>query len=662
MSFAARHSFRCILSLAIVAVTPLAFAQAVTPSDPSVDTGTHWYDTYDGVHENISLSSGNLSFCIPLVSLKGPNKHDLSVPLCYNSQFQEAWAAGGSPIVEDAIGYFPWVWASNTPSGYTTPPMGVGWTFSGAPAFYMSSGNSPSSGAPVWYMPDGAKYNFLNYTAGGAQGPDFQAADLWSWSGNGPILMKDGTAFTLTPGASCPPAGCAVEQFTDGTQISWTNSTITDAVNRTVSVQTAGANFSSSTKTASAATIDVSYPDSSGTMRTVVVQMSTMQFTCTSSGNGPTGSGGGPYSMPTAIILPDGLTYTFQYDTCGMLRKVTYPTGGYTRYDYLGYPMILEYGVGQSLTYYFNQVIAKHVCPVPAMALGATSASAYNSSNQCPVTEKTTTYTPTYFDSTNGNANSQNIVVDPVGNETVYQFSEPNGYSNWPAMETSRQMYDASGKLWKTVTTQYTSTTYPGSTVEPNTSALPLLPTIQTTTLDNGMVSQVQWSYNLWGLVSNDSVLTEERVYDYGQGAPGPLIKRTDYTWLHRDNPAVYGWPYIPNESSGTAVHICDRKTSETVYDGSGKMISQTKYVYDGGNPAANGAHGMLTSVSTWRSTDGAWLTTSYTYGEYGNVTSKTDPNGSVPYNHRRRRAGSACLRSEQHSRVDCLQRCLSAE
>ena len=50
----------------------------------------------------------------------------------------------------------------------------------------------------------------------------------------------------------------------------------------------------------------------------------------------------GPYSMPTAIILPNGLTYTFQYDSCGMLRKVTYPTGGYTRYDYTAEPLTYE--------------------------------------------------------------------------------------------------------------------------------------------------------------------------------------------------------------------------------------------------------------------------------------------------------------------------------
>jgi hypothetical protein len=172
----AKHSPRCLLATVLAAFIsavlclPTVAQTTVTPSDPNVDTGTHWYGTYDGVHENISMSSGNLSFCIPLVSLKGPNKHDLSVPLCYNSQFLEAYTLGGTPGVAPAIGYFPWVWASNTPSGYTTPVMGPGWALSGAPAYYAAPGTSPS-GSPVEFMPDGAKY-----TIPSGSGPDAQSA------------------------------------------------------------------------------------------------------------------------------------------------------------------------------------------------------------------------------------------------------------------------------------------------------------------------------------------------------------------------------------------------------------------------------------------------------------------------------------------------------
>lgn len=626
-------------SCAILALTPLlllapAMAQN-TASDPNSDNGTHWYGSYDGANENISLSSGNLSFCIPLVSLKEPNDHKLTIPLCYNSQFLEPSTLNESLNVSEVTSYFPWAWATNTPSGDATPPLGVGWVLTGAPAYYGSNATT-GSGYPVEFMPDGSRYSF---GAPAGVGPDYQAADTWLNAYTQALVMKDGTTYLLSKAgsSSCPLMGCATESFPDGTTAAWSKTSLTDAIGRTAT-ETSNATFSGSSTTASAATIQFQYPVSSGTA-TVTVELQTMQFTCNA------GSPGGPYSevgsaglysMPTAILLPNGLTYTFQYDNCGLLRKVSYPTGGYTRYDYaaqeLGY-FCSGCGVNSGINgYYVNEVSAKHICPVPAMSLGATTASAYNSSNQCPVAEETTAYTPTaccgngQVDGTDG-GNQQNVVQDPVGNKVVYQF-QPASYAtvySYPSVETSRQYYDASGKLWKTITTQYANTTAPGSTfnsVGPGTGQDPSpVPTIQTTTLDNGMVSQVQWSYDLWAPWQNDNVLTEERVYDYGKGGPGALLKRTDYTWLHRLNPSAYGWPSFGGN------HTCDRKTSEIVYDGSGKMLDKTTYVYDGNN---GGGPALLTSVSKWRSTDGASLTTSYQYGSYGNVTKQTDPKGNV--------------------------------
>jgi hypothetical protein len=68
---------------------------AQMPSDTQVDTGTRDFGTYDGLHDNVSVASGNLSFCIPLVSLPGLMNHDLTIPLCYNSQYQEPYLAQG---------------------------------------------------------------------------------------------------------------------------------------------------------------------------------------------------------------------------------------------------------------------------------------------------------------------------------------------------------------------------------------------------------------------------------------------------------------------------------------------------------------------------------------------------------------------------------------
>ena len=253
-------------------------AQTNAPSDPNVDNGTHWYGSYDGVHENVGLSSGNVSFCIPLVSLKGRNKHDLSVPLCYNSQFQQLSSSpqGAPPAIADVLSYFPWLWAPSTPSGDTTPPMGPGWVFSGAPAYYESPLTS-LTGLPVEFMPDGATYTFPSTNT---LGPDGQNADIYN-TGESGLQLKDGTRFVTPvgyPGPCFPAGGCATETFTEGAMIGWTDDSIIDTVGRTVNVVT-GSSFSGSYKTSSTAYIQVQYPDSSDVTRTVTVEMTTMQFT-----------------------------------------------------------------------------------------------------------------------------------------------------------------------------------------------------------------------------------------------------------------------------------------------------------------------------------------------------------------------------------------------
>src|SRR5262249_3254907 len=40
------------------------------------------------------------------------------------------------------------------------------------------------------------------------------------------------------------------------------------------------------------------------------------------------------YWMLTSVVLPDNTSYTFTYNGYGELTKITYPTGGYTAYDY----------------------------------------------------------------------------------------------------------------------------------------------------------------------------------------------------------------------------------------------------------------------------------------------------------------------------------------
>lgn len=597
--------------LHLVAVTIVLLFSAVTviaqtseiAGDPQVDSGVHPYGTYDGAHVNVSLATGNMSFCIPLVSLPGRHHHDLNIPLCHNSQFKEPGGAyqGGM----DRLSWFPWTW------GASTPPMGPGWTLTGRPGMYLSG----FLAAPVGATTDGGIYGFPNTQEGGPifTGADTSGANMYSaFTSNGAyeLYLEDGTR--VLPGST---SNSSLVYDTNGNYIDYESNQITDTIGRTVNV-TASADGSSSS-------IAFSYPDSNGATQTVTVQMAIITYNCTSGSS--TFGANGTYSMPSAVIYPNGLTYTFQYDGCGNVTEITYPSGGYTRFIY---------DSGRNVNGSFEQqVLAKYECPAAAVASGSTIApggTSATSADTCPVPENPTTYTPTVGTYNN----SQNIVIDPLGNQTVYQFTQLNVIADpgSPPVETSRQIYQGNSQqgtaqLLKTITTQYTSTTNVGTVYSGSSfGTVPALPTVQTTTLPNGMVSQIQWSYDWRNAIIGDTVLTDKYEYDFGAGAPGPLLRHTVYTWLQRVNPA-YDWPGAPDYGG----HILDRKTSETVYDGSGNLVAQTNYVYDCNNsPCASVPRGNLTSVSRWDSATSAWLTTSYQYDSYGNVISKTDPKGNV--------------------------------
>ena len=229
------------------------------------------------------------------------------------------------------------------------------------------------------------------------------------------------------------------------------------------------------------------------------------------------------------------------------------------------------------------------------------------------------------------------VQTDPAGNEILHTFTGLGGScSNY---ETKTQYYQGThttGTLLRTVQTDYTYQPNHQDVVGDGVSTvINVLPIRITTTLNNNKVSKVEKDYdsNLHlifhgAFTESYGNVMEMREYDYGSGAPGPLLRKTDYTYKAFDT------------ASYLTANIIDPVSSVTVYDGSGNQVSKTNYGYDEYTlqssgvttnftpPPAGTPRGNLTSVKKWLNTTGGTLNTITTYYDTGMPYRVTDPGG----------------------------------
>jgi RHS repeat-associated protein len=111
--------------------------------------------------------------------------------------------------------------------------------------------------------------------------------------------------------------------------------------------------------------------------------------------------------------------------------------------------------------------------------------------------------------------------------------------------------------------------------------------------------------------------------YDYGQGGPGALLRRshTDYVTA-----AAY-------TDAQTGSYLRSLPSQKLIYNGSGTLVSQTSISYDelsfplltypgvtGWSDPGTSARGNATSVSQWLNTTGGWLPTHAQFDQCGSV------------------------------------------
>ncbi|MGH9555284.1 MAG: hypothetical protein ACRD2Y_05625, partial [Terriglobales bacterium] len=382
-------------------------------------------------------------------------------------------------------------------------------------------------------------------------------------------------------------------------------------------------------------TSEINYKDSNGVTRTITVNyvIKTLLPTFVS----PAGAGNPCTTTPnpncevyfiSSIAFPNGTSYAFEYNNFGEMTKITYPTGGYTRYDFGRFEHL---GAGPVDD---RQVIAKHVCT--------------KTTGSCLTSEENTTVYSPIVDGTKTN-NQFVDVVDPKGNLTHYEFlyrlpsdcNPPPGLCPLPPWEFEprevlRQVYDGQTTLLRTV-----QTCHDNLATCPRTHKTSLPVRITTTLNDTNQVSKVEYDYDtrvpvgstVSRLINN---VTERRAFAYGTGAPGPLLRKKRTNWLKVNpvNSVNYG---------SNSIHILDRRASEEVYSSAGTLVEQTQFEFDSYTEGLTSTsavqhstsygtsyfyRGNTTASKEWRNTDGAWLVTRHQFDDAGNLRKSVDPMG----------------------------------
>jgi hypothetical protein len=615
---------KAILSfVSILTIHGIATSQ-VPPSqvDPNNATGIMPYNTYGGVRENISFATGNLNLHLPLLMLPGRKGHDLSLGLVYDSKvwnihYQSDEFGTSAWWDSDQIGWrLDWpVLTGTSVSVFINPNLGSVECQGHFMVQLQDGSKHPFFGGPLgngartncWHTyPDHhsareTSFDILQYDTGDAS---YLTIDV-SNTADIVVYQKDGTQLHF--GSIGYWMAANKIQDADGNQITVSGGQITDTVGRTMPLPLLPT------------TTAISYTDSGGTSRTITLNYNTV--TLHTAFVLPSEAGSGPQvnsKRLSSIILPNGRGYSFEYDdgaaTFGELTKITYPTGGYSRYDYGRFPAD-HYFVGEVIVADFREVTARHVCRDPNGAC-------------TPSTEDTTLYAPT-IDGSKIN-NQYEDVTDPLGNRTRYEFSfsDGTGGGTFSPRELTRSIFDPSGTLIRTIQTDYNA-------LQGGVTTNPSLPIRKTTTLNDAspaLVTKVEWDYDTVA----DNV-TAEREYDYSTATP-PLLRQTIRTWLHTNSVNGADYTAIP-------LHILNRKLSENIQDASSNNVAQTAYEYDNyGTISASGAvqhnsaygttytrRGNATKSQRWRNTDGTWLATTSTYDDAGNVLTTTAPSNS-PY------------------------------
>jgi YD repeat-containing protein len=529
----------------------------------------------------------------------------------------QSWACGNSHFAEYDSSILDPMYQASFTAGTLTPDS------------QHNGSEQPNDGQPKVAGPDGTLYTFPELSCGNSANP-YPCSRLPA-----SIEDKDGNILTIpNTGQGSNHPGFSVVDTAGRTVLSGNNFGLTGS---TVAVSGLAQPYT------------LTWTTQNYTGYSVNSQSNAPQGTLFCAPSGPIGTGAWTQTVVTAIALPNGQSYKFSYDpTYGVISKITYPSGGYIRYDYALNPLSASITFnGRPAGFGGEMTIAGDACNVflDTVAVAHRYVS-YDGVNE--VMQQDYSYSTNWAGSVNSWSTKQAAVKTHdlyrgTAYTTTYNYtsvpitSPPNGsgINAQAPVEQSIVYNDTSGALLQTVTKGWNDQYTLACEVD--------------TLGPSGPSSAV---FNTYG---PGDVVTDKKEYDYGLVAPSSCSNgATAPSGVGASRETVTKYQPFGN-TTYSSPNLLNAPCSVTISGGG--VISETDYFYDNGTsvcgvggtpsvtsvsnlptgthdetlfgPSGATARGDVTRIDR-KNTGGAGSTTTMSYDETGQVVTATDPCGNT--------------------------------
>ncbi len=666
-----RYAFLITLFLSLATsagaqrITDGATPLALSPGSPA---GSYSLSGFD----NVNLFNGNLSFRLPLLSVggRGSLQYPLVLPL------QRKWTVANVYIPEtESYSYLPgeeW-WSkrslfnpgkiegryggsgkrrcnddslndvylnSLTRLTFTAPDgteIELRDHLSGGQAKVPVCGaDTGSSRGRVFVSADGSAMTFVSDTEVNDKYKLSDYAEPFGLSGY--LLLRDGTRYRFSNGSVVwvRDRNGNVLSFAYGTadgQLTWMR--VTDSLNREVTV-----NYE---------TDEITYKGFGGAERTIRLIYSNLSATLRApnmirkyeelfpSLEGDATLDFNP-SVISSVVLPDGRSYTFKYNSWGELARVELPTGGAIEYDYAaGLRDNNEHGavvlgdLVPSPAVQFNKQIYRRVVARRVYPNGGTQ------------WESETTYSRPEANLSQSDGYVEVAERDSTGKLLSFQKHYFNGKAidslkqgfhtavSYPAWDEGREYktewYDTDGQNPTTLVKRVEQTWQEGTPLSANPTAKVNARVVETKTtlldVTPALVSKQTAISPVDGSIGFDQYNnpTDLWEYDFGQSTP---MRHTQTAYVTSLGNTAYDALQF-NETApdiAATVHLRSLPARQSVYDANGMERARTTYEYD--NYTDDALHKPLKPRENISGLDTVFANTTTPYIWRGNVTSVT--------------------------------------